>query len=493
MLGLFTVGATSGAASREGYDDVVDVVEAGADDTGSESITPVLEELRADDTAFVFPEGRYYMDSQFRYTGFENVGFFGEGATLVPADYHAFDGPQRRLFRLGVSYSPGGRLAFEGFDVDQTAPNTGIRVIEAGVSDRLEVRDVTIEGVHDSGTSGPGMFALTSPDGTGIVERFRASDGGTHIDETVNAGNGWRGPIGIEANTNVGYLEFKDCALGGFPDNGLYATNEDGTYVVDGGTFKNSNGANVRVGGVGSEIRGVTVEIDETGPHDRSQRPIRLETGTDLLVSDAEISITSPQPTSHALSVLNSCESARIEDVDIEIEGDAVNHGIVISPEAGETEVFDTSVTHETAGGYPFWIRGSDSRDRVLAARLRIDGEAGDAAGFREGIRCERNNCRFTELEVEQPGREGVERDALAVLGEDTTVYRATLEASRHPYVDRGTDNLLRNAELESDGDNAGVHLAPDAAGSTLKVNRIHNGVRDRGAGATRTWNNEHV
>jgi hypothetical protein len=152
-------------------------------------------------------------------------------------------------------YSPGRRLAFEGFDVDQTELSTGIRVIEANVSDRLEVRDVTIRGRHDSGTSGPGFFAMTSPDGTGAGERFRAPDGGDHIDETPHAGNGWQGPIGIEANSNVGRLEFKDCELGGFPDNGLYGTNENGTYVVDGGTYRNSNGANVRIGGTGSEIR----------------------------------------------------------------------------------------------------------------------------------------------------------------------------------------------------------------------------------------------
>ncbi|AGB39594.1 twin-arginine translocation signal domain-containing protein [Natronococcus occultus] len=479
-FGLLGAGTTSGAASREGYDDVVDVVEAGADNTGSESITPVLEELRSDDTAFVFPEGRYYMDSQFRFTGFENVGFFGEDATLVPADYHAFDGPQTRLFRLGVSYNPGGRLTFDGFDVDQTAPDTGIRVIEASVSDRLEVRDITIRGVHDSGTSGPGLFALTDPEGTGVVERFRAPDGGKHIDETVHAGNGWRGPIGIEANTNVGHLEFRDCELGGFPDNGLYATNEDGTYVVEGGTFRNSNGANVRIGGSGSEIRGVTVEVDETGPHDRSQRPIRLETGEDLLVSDAEITITSPQPTSHALSVLNTCESAHIEDVDVDIEGEAVNHGIVISPRAGETTIRETTITHETAGGYPVWIRGADSRDRVLAEGLRVAGAAGDTAGFRSGIRCERNGCEFTDLEVDQPGRDGVDRDALVVTGENATVERATLEASRYPYVDRGADNLVRNAELESTGDEAGAYLAPEATGSTLEENHIHGGVRGR-------------
>ncbi|TYL39514.1 hypothetical protein CV102_04250 [Natronococcus pandeyae] len=490
-VGLLSAASMSGAAFHEGYDNVVNVVDAGADRTGGESITPVLEDLRADNTAFKFPEGRYYMDSQFRFTGFDNIGFFGHDATLVPANYYNFDGPQYRLFRLGVSYSPGGRLRFRGFDIDQTASNTGIRVIEANVSDDLKVEDINIRGEHDSGTWGPGMFTITDPNGRGVVERFRAPDGGVHADETPNAGNIWRGPIGIEANTNVGHLEFKDCELGGFPDNGLYATNEDGTYVVDGGVFKNSNGANVRVGGQGSEIRDPTVVIDETGPHDRSQRGVRIESGDDLLISGADITITSPQPTSHAVSVMNSCKSSTIEDTSIEISGDRVNHGIVVSPEAGETEIHRTDVVHEAAGGYPLWIREGDKRDRVLASELSVSGSAGDKHGFRDGIRCGRDNCRFQYIDVDQPGRNGVDRNGLVVSGSDTTVYQGTFRASFHPYVDQGSDNHVRNADLESyDHGREAIQLYPDVTNAAFRVNRIVNGYRDHGASGTVTWNN---
>ncbi|MFP8953671.1 right-handed parallel beta-helix repeat-containing protein [Natrialbaceae archaeon A-arb3/5] len=492
-IGL-TVASGAVAAFHEEYDTVVDVVEAGADNTGDESITPVLEDLRADDTAFVFPEGRYYVDSQFRFTGFENVGFIGRNATLVPANYHEFDGPQNRLFRLGVSYNPGRNLRFEGFDVDQTEPETGIRVIEATVSRNLEVRDITIEGEHDSGTWGPGMFAVADPDGRGVVERFRAPDGGVHADETPNAGNMWRGPIGIEANTNVGTLEFTDCELGGFPDNGLYAVNDEGTVVIDGGRFANSNGANVRLGGEGSVIRDATIEVDRTRSYDNSQRGIRLENGDDLRVEDVDISITSPQPTSHAISVMNSCQTSRIEDVSIEISGEQVNHGIVVSPEAGYTHIDGGEIVHETAGGYPLWIRETDKQDQVLVELLDVSGEAGVTdAGFRDGVRCGRDNCRFSHVTVDQPGRDDADRNGLVVTGDDATIYRGELRASQYPYVDQGDGNHLRNSDAESYHDDLeGVRLYPDIDGPEFRVNRIVGGIDDLGATDVLTWRNDY-
>jgi|GEM_PF-336339 len=490
------LGLTSTAAASDPYDHyddeyatVVDVTEAGADDTGTESITPVLEDLRSDDTLLVFPEGEYFMDEQFRFTGFDNFGVVGENATLIPADFHEFDGPQYRLFRLGVSYSPGGHLRFEGFDVDQSAPDTGIRTIEAS-ADRLEVRDVTIDGFHDSGTWGPGMFNVTDPDGYGIVERFRAPDGGAWVDNTPNAGNRWRGPIGIEANQNVGTLEFRHCWLGGFPNNGLYAAGGKGTIIVHGGWFYNSNGANVRVGGQGSEIRWPTVEVDATRPADRAQRGIRIENGRDIEIYGAAIEITSPMPTSHAISVMNNCESARIANTRLDIRGSDINHGIVLSPECGETTIVETDITHETAGGYPLWIRESDRTEQILAEHLSISGQASDGGGFRDGIRCERDNCRFSYVDVIQQGRDGTDRNAIVNTGADLTVYQSELRASQHPFIDLGSNALVRDSVLESSGDEEAVCLYDSSTSPAFKKNRLVDGIRDLGASDVTTWEN---
>ncbi|WP_238709401.1 right-handed parallel beta-helix repeat-containing protein [Natronorubrum halophilum] len=472
------------------YENVIDVVEAGADNTGNKSITPVLEDLRADETLLVFPEGRYYMDEQFRFTGFENFGVVGDNATLVPANYRDFDGPQYRLFRLGVSYRPGRMLRFEGFDIDQTAPNTGIRTIEANVSDRLEVRDITVRGEHDSGTWGPGLFNITDPDGWGIVERFRAMDGARWVNNTLYAGNRWRGPIGIEANQNRGTLEFRRCGLGAFPNNGLYAAGGDGKIVVHGGLYRNSNGANIRVGGRNSEIRWPTVQVNDTRPEDRSQRGIRIENGRNIEIYGAAIEITSPKPTSHAISAMNTCESARIDNTRIRMSGSDVNHGIVVSPDCGETVIVDTSITHETAGGYPVWIRDSDRPEQVLAENLTISGRAGEAGGFRDGIRCERDNCRLSHVDIEQLGRDGVERNAIVNMGDNLTVYRSELRASQYPYVDLGSDALVRDSVLESTDGNEAVCLYSSAENPEFKKNQLVDGIRDLGASEVTTWNN---
>jgi hypothetical protein len=491
-MGMASAASASGESSISDYFDeygtVIDVVEAGADNTGSEPVTDVLRAHRNDDTLLVFPPGRYYMDEQLRFSGFENFGLVGNDATLVPANYHEFAGPQYRLFRLGVGYSPGRDLRFEGFTVDQTAPDTGIRVIDTFVSDGLEVRDITVEGRHDSGTWGPGLFNVTDPDGSGIVQRFRAPDGAAWVDETPNAGNLWRGPSGIIANQNRGTLTFEHCALGPFPDNGLYASGGSGTIRVKGGLFKNSNGANVRVGGANSRVEWATVEVDESRSQDVSQRGIRLENGTDMAIEGAAVRITNPMPTSHAVSVMNSCNGARIENASVEISGDDVNHGIVVSPEASETVVVDTDVTHRAAGGYPLWIRESDRDERVLCEYVTVSGRAGDDGGFRDGIRCERDNCRFNAVDVSQPA--DVDRNALVNTGDDCRVYRGEYRASQYPIVDLGSGTVVRETHAESYEDNEAVLLYDQSEHVELKQNTLVDGVEDNGCDGLVMWGN---
>lgn len=390
-VGLPAVVSRTAAAvpHSDEYGTVIDVTEEGADDTGTESITPVLESVRGDDTLLYFPPGRYYMDGQFRHTGFENVGVVGEDATLVPATYHEFAGPQYRLFRLGTASAPGRRIRFEGFEVDQTAPETGIRVVEAYAVDRLDVADVRVRGVHDSGTFGPLLANVVGPDGTGLVENVRVPDGGAWIDETPHTEPGGlretRGPIGMLANQTRGTLRFRDCVLGGFPDNGLYAFDSPGRIVVDGGHYGNSNPVSLRIGGSDSEVRSVTVEVDETRPQDRSQRGIQVGNGN-TVIRDATVRITSPMPNSHAIAVLNSSTGARIEGTRVEISGDRPNSGIVVSPDAGRTTVADTEILHDVPQGYPLWARGTEG-EPLTCSHVRITEET-VIDGSNDGVYC---------------------------------------------------------------------------------------------------------
>ncbi|GGN94200.1 right-handed parallel beta-helix repeat-containing protein [Haloarcula pellucida] len=472
----------------EEFGTVIDVVEAGADDTGSESVVDVIREYRADDTLLVFPPGEYYIDEQVRFTGFEKFGLVGNDATLVPADYHSFEGPQYRLFRLGVGYSPGNRLVFDGFDVDQTAPDTGIRVIDTVVENGLEVRNITVSGEHDSGTWGPGRFAISDPDGSGLVEGFEVPDGGAWEDETPNAGNIWRGPTGLLANSNEGTLTFRNCVVGAFPDNGLYASGGSGVIRVEGGRYFNSNGACVRIGGDGSRVQGVTVEVDQVRPRDESHRGIRLERGGDIRVEDVTVRNFAPLPTSFGISVMGNCTSAWIENADVYIAGDELNYGVVLAPDCGDITLVHSRIEMDTPGGFALELNESSNTSEVTCNYLNIVGNTGDESA-KAAIRCDRDNVRFGAVTVDQPA--GSQRRAMVNTGDDVTIYKGEYRASEFPIIDLGNGTHVQDIYAESYGDNEAYCLYPDSANVYLKQNTLRGGIKDHGCDNLKTVGNE--
>lgn len=491
-LSALGIASASGAASayHDEYDNVVNVVEAGADNTGSKSINPVLEDVRADNTLLEFPEGTYYMDDQFRFTRYEKFGVVGDGATIVPANYYNFGDSWPVLFRLGTRGNPGKDLRFEGMRFDQRAADTGVRVIEGNVTDRLEVRDVRVHGYHDSGLIGPGHFNVVDPNGVGRVVDFRATDGGAWTDETPHAGNtSSRGPVGIIANDNEGELMFRRCHLYGFPGSGLYAIGGDGKIIVHGGVYKNNTSASIRVGGTNSIVRWPTVVVDEPNGRNVSQRGIRIESGN-ASVYGAAVRVSAAQTNCHAISVMNSCTDAWIENTTIEVDSDVVNHGIVVSPDAGETTIARSEIDYTPAGGYPIWIRNSDKRDRVHGEEVRIHGEAGTKWGYRDAIRCERDNCRFNHCEIDQPGANGAERNAIVSLADDLTVYKCDLRASRWPVVELGGDTTYLDIDAESYDSREAVCLYDESHDVSIRSSRIVDGIRDYGSANLETRNN---
>ncbi|MHC3436919.1 glycosyl hydrolase family 28-related protein [Natrialbaceae archaeon A-gly3] len=65
---------------RWGY---VDVVEWGADPTGSENVTPILEEIvdeEGENGLLVFPPGTYLMEEGLSHANFEHFGLVGQDA-----------------------------------------------------------------------------------------------------------------------------------------------------------------------------------------------------------------------------------------------------------------------------------------------------------------------------------------------------------------------------------------------------------------------------
>lgn len=250
------VGTSASGASRSTYETVVDVVEAGADPTGSEPIDDVLEEYNEDDTYLAFPDGEYLVNELILY-GRSNFAMVGEGdATLIPGPDHSTD--------VWIGGADVESLTFEGFTLDHTGddvhPTVGFTAI-----DDLVVRDVTKVGYHDGSNTAFG-FCVSDEDGTGLVENLRLTDGS--IPEAV-----------ATYVATEGELTFRDCHIEKFGNNGLYASLSNGPVHVEGGVYRNNDISQVRLGSPGSTVTGATIAVDDPRPTDQNMRGIRVSDG----------------------------------------------------------------------------------------------------------------------------------------------------------------------------------------------------------------------
>lgn len=471
---LSVTGVAAASGQEEQYNTVVDMVDAGADPEGNESVSSVIQEHIDDNTLLKFPEGQYYMDQQVRFTSFENVGIVseaGEKATLIPANYDNFDGPPR-LFRLGTGANPGRDLHFEGFHVDQTAENTGIRVINAEVEDGLSVKHVFIHGKHDSGTWGPGLFNIHDPNGEGVVECFRAFDGGTFSDETPNSGTVRRGPTGIHVNNHQGSLTFKNCVLGGFAGTGLYASS-DGRVDVEGGWFENSVTGSLRLGVTEGRIEDAILVVDDP-IEDRSvlQHPIRLDYGDQIEVKN--VTIDAPDPNGNAVRVMEGVDDATISNTRILVGGDST--AVRIDEDAGAT-TFENVEVEMDGDAYAFRLLGDDAG----AVTLRNVDITGDASGspVQPAIFCTRNDCTFESIAVDQTGDS--RRRGLEVRGENYVVSDSEFETTEVPIVVHNADDvLIENTYAEADEGDYSVRIFGDSGAVNLQNNEFPDGVDDR-------------
>ncbi|WP_458209975.1 hypothetical protein [Haladaptatus sp. NG-SE-30] len=453
------------------YGTVIDMVEdAGADPNGNEPIGPQLREYADDDTLLVFPPGRYRMKRQFRFTGFKNFGIYGKwNVTIVPDNYYDFDDGgdwNYRLFRLGISYAPGKDLLFKNIHVDQTANDTGIRVLEAAVSDGLEVRNVTVQGRHDSGTWGPLRVVITDPDGSGIVKGFRAPDGGDWTGSTPGD-RLWRGPTGIICNGhNKGKMTFKNCKLGFFPDNGLYAANGSGQIVVDGGVYKNSQTASVRIGGKSSIVKNARIVVDNA-TWKGAQHAIRAENSKFLRVKNCDIEVTVPNGA--AIKTLD-VGLFRLVNTTVRTAGNEVVHGLRVRSKTNKVQVWGSKFVHDAVGGYSVYIE--DGKNPVYINNSDFKGDGGHESA-RAAIRCERDECEFRNLDIRQTGT--WRRRAIEVIGKDCLLYQGKYVSREPPLINRGDNTWVEDIYAKSTAGKVAVRLHDSGDGVYLKKSTLIN------------------
>ena len=503
MRGLTTVGVgatfagMAGQASAEStadryqkyfsrFDTVVDMREAGADTNANECICSLLDKYADDDTLLMFPPGEYLMTSQFRHTGYENLGLVGNDATIVPGTVEELDGRKAvegtfsgptRLFRLGVSYSPGDKLLFEGFDFDFTAKYSGFRAIEAYVQKDMLVRDIDIVGQHDLGSFGPAMFSVTDPNGIASVEEFRAPDGGEFSVNTI--GDLRWGPTGILVpRSHKGKLWFRDCELGMFPDQGLYASSVDGRVIVDGGVYKNSCSASIRLMADHSYIQNATVIVDEA-EEGHNQPGIRLDRGEGLWVYNTDITLS--DPSGHAIMVKDEVERARIQECDIAVtkEGQKTSYGINIADEADQVDVFDTNIRFDGTGNAICVSGDNNSGDGpVKLLRTTITG-SGSGKNGRNAIRITRDGVEIRDVNIDMDGdhlRRGIE-----LQGDNCTIDGGVVKSTHHAIVNAANGTRLDDLTLRAYNGRTGLKLYDDYEGVTVTDSTIYNGITDKG------------
>lgn len=463
------IGTATAAGIEDEYRTVVDVVEAGADPSGSESVSPVLQDVIGDDTLLKFPPGRYYMDEQVRESGADNVGLVGDDATLVPADYYDFDGPQYRLFRLGTYYDPARDIRIKNLEVDQRADDTGIRAFHVSASDGLFVKNIDVIGRHDSGTWGPALFRITDASGSGHVNGFRLSDGADW--QTQTPGDLWRGPTGILVNNHSGSLRLEHCIVRNYPDNGLYVTG-DGSVSVVRGLFQNSGPVNVRIGADRATVAGTEFVTDQRSPNYLAQIPLRFDYANHVEVRDVSVDLTAPN--GDAIQFLDDVDDATVSDTDIDI-ADVPAAGIVAKSGSGPLAIVDVEIDIDCSANA---LRLLGNGGSVVVQDSRI---AGGASGeeLRHAVRCERDDCEFRALTVDQWG--GGKRRGLALLGEDYTVYKCRIRCSDRPVSAYGDDIWIEDNYLDSYSGDESIRIGPDATSVRIKNNELPDGIQDAG------------
>lgn len=358
-----------GTSVTERFDDVVDLRRAGADPTGSRPIDDVLRANVRDDTLVVLPSGTYRVE-KIDFYAVSNWGLVGVGdVTIVPTGTH--DG----VFAAGHESD---NVWLDGFTLDVTdAASATVSVVGYG---DVAVRNITVTGRYTD-SSGPAfVFRPLGSDATHRVENVVATDGGNCV--------------ALYADHDQGRVEVRDCRFEEFWNNGVYASSATGSLLVDGGTYRNNNVANVRVGSSDTTVRNVRIVVDSIPDHwtmsGRDMRGIRVVDGP-------------------------ATGTVTVENCDLEFTGGCGSGAFVSEPTAGDYAVRNTRIRVDD--GYA--VGPNDSRSS-FAVSAYGDGEmdshqrfenvsiTGNAREFL-AARFQRGNTTLKNVCVQQPNRNGVD------------------------------------------------------------------------------------
>lgn len=373
------------------FETVVDAVEVGADPTGEQPVDPLFEQYADDDVLLAFEPGTYKLD-YFTVAGATQLGVVGTGdepARFVPAEGRCRGG-HPWVFFDGVNDFLFENLAFDFRDVDSGGP------IHLNLGGDSVVRDVTYRG-NCSNQIGVFRIDIRDADGTAVVERLRArNDGGNNSLTGVYVGD-----------SHAGELTFRDCDMSAFSDNGLYASapgksdGGNGPVHVVGGTYRNNNVANVRLGSSGSRAEDVTVVVDRetAGWGGLNARGIRLRNRSGQVIEGCDITFGEDAADSFGGIVFHPDNGgATVRDTAITIDRDAIPaiRAFPVSTPGDDVLTFENlSIDGAAPAGPTARIEG---RDDTVFENCTIE----QSKGRRSGLRfIDSTDCRIVDSRIE--------------------------------------------------------------------------------------------
>jgi hypothetical protein len=410
VLGLLGWTAVDGLAFGDElgseYANTVDIVEAGADNTGTQPIDDVLESVVADDTMVVFPPGTYRMEREFSYQNGRDVALVGKRGSAQTTLLVRPSFQDSNLFDFGASagFAVDG-LRIQGFSIDMTARGAGACFLWAYAHGGVLVEDIVVDGVLQ-GELPPGkgeiLLRLDVIDerGTALLKDISAPDGGEYF------GSGEPSTGIYIGGLHAGSVTIENCEMSGFQDNGVYtsaASEAGGSVVIRGGRYANNDISNVRVGGGETLVEGVSIVQD-------SVAGMIYNNPRGLFARDG---------------------NATVRDTTIEYhEGDSM--AIQVGPAMGAVELENVRV-HQTTDNITLLCQSNSSSVEATGLVVVVEGSG------RQVLYAEGGRIRITNSCIQAP--DGT-RDGLLFNSVDARVSNSIVNVSGTPIRGAETSNI---------------------------------------------------
>ncbi|WP_129116686.1 right-handed parallel beta-helix repeat-containing protein [Halegenticoccus tardaugens] len=384
--------AAPSGVSEKNYGNVVDVVEAGADNSGGSSIEDVVQENANDNTLLKFPKGKYAV-GEISLSGLKNFAMVApEGASLLPES-------EGDIIR--VSDAEG--VHIEGFDVEGAA-----RVIFYAVGGENTLKNWRVKESMSEDSHGA-VVQCVNEDTVLTFENVDFSAGGAGTATWVRppiVGDYPSGENVVEVEPS-GTINFINCKMENWNDEGLYASPHPGDTNVIGGRYANSNLAQVRVGGENSLVKGVEIVCDDSSKteEEKNTRGIWMKEGHKMTVEDCDIVMTDV-PSSEG-AIVNGTEGGEMHIKNTRIK---VDHSAVYPIQA------------KSPKEWPFRAPSQDSQApsrKVVVENVSITG--GENAGA--AINISRDDSEIRNVCIQQESGEGIQiSGASGVTVADSTI-----------------------------------------------------------------------